>query len=75
MAYYTAINYRYQRLTARTITGAMRQATMTGGTVVYEFRLTDRIDRYSGEAVRAVVKIAEKHGGKWYQYNEFIDFV
>lgn len=73
--YYTVINNRYQQLTASTITGAMRQATMMGGTAVYEFRPTDRIDRYSGEDVLAVVYIAAKHGKKWCRYNEFVEFI
>ena len=62
--YYTVINNRYRQLTASTITGAMRQATMMGGKVVYEFRQTDYKDCYSGEDVLAVINIAAKHGKK-----------
>lgn len=58
--YYIIINNKWTPITAKTLRGAKRQATRRGADVVYETRESDRKDRYTGEAVNALISVAKK---------------
>lgn len=88
--YYIAINNKLTPVTAKTLRGAKIQATRRGADVVYETRESDRKDRYTGEAVNALISVAKKglhwttnsmgytsriSPDKWFDADAFIDFV
>lgn len=89
--YYIIINNKWTPITAKTLRGAKRQATRRGADVVYETRESDRKDRYTGEAVNALISVAKKglhwvvtdkghtarriSPDKWIDTEEFVEYM
>ncbi len=88
--YYIIINSKWTPITAKALRGAKRQATRRGADVVYETRESDRKDRYTGEAVNALISVAKKglhwttnsmgytsriSPDKWIDTEEFVEYM